>query len=74
MSYLQGKVAVVIGASSGIGRGTALGLSAEGARVVIAARRAEELGRVEQARAEARNLPIAHQPHGENTGDLPRPA
>ncbi|MCC6629372.1 MAG: SDR family oxidoreductase [Chloroflexi bacterium] len=48
MGYLQDKVAVVTGASSGIGRGTALGLSAEGARVVIAARRADELGRVEQ--------------------------
>ena len=40
---LEGKVAVVTGASSGIGRATALALAKEGAQVTIAARRGDEL-------------------------------
>ena len=40
---LEGKVAVVMGASSGMGRATALAYARAGARVVLAARRAEEL-------------------------------
>jgi NAD(P)-dependent dehydrogenase (short-subunit alcohol dehydrogenase family) len=39
---LTGKVAIVTGASSGIGYGTALALAREGARVVASARRAEQ--------------------------------
>ena len=38
MGILDGKVAVVAGASRGIGRGAAIGLAREGAAVVIAAR------------------------------------
>lgn len=40
---LHGKVAIVIGASSGIGEATAIALAAEGAAVVIAARRSDRL-------------------------------
>ena len=57
---LSGKVALVTGASSGIGEATALALAAEGARVAIAARRVQRLNdlaeRIRQAGGEA--LPI----------------
>jgi NADP-dependent 3-hydroxy acid dehydrogenase YdfG len=43
MAKLDGKVAVVTGASSGIGEATAEALAAEGATVVVAARREERL-------------------------------
>jgi NAD(P)-dependent dehydrogenase (short-subunit alcohol dehydrogenase family) len=43
MSVLANKVAIVTGASSGIGRATALLFAREGAKVVVAARRQSEL-------------------------------
>lgn len=43
MTALANKVAIITGASSGIGRATALLFAREGAKVVVAARRREEL-------------------------------
>lgn len=43
---LNGQVAIVTGASSGIGRATALGLARAGCRVVLAARRQAQLEQV----------------------------
>lgn len=43
MSNLEGRVAIVTGASSGIGEACALGFVEKGAKVVLAARRAERL-------------------------------
>ena len=43
MSILQGRVVVVTGASSGIGEACALAFAGKGAKVVLAARRAERL-------------------------------
>jgi NAD(P)-dependent dehydrogenase (short-subunit alcohol dehydrogenase family) len=43
MSILEGRVVLVTGASSGIGEATALAFGAAGAKVVLAARRADRL-------------------------------
>lgn len=61
MARLDGEVAVVTGASSGIGRETARALAGEGAALVLAARRRERLddlvGELEAGGAEALAVP-----------------
>ena len=59
---LNGKVALVTGASSGIGSATALALAQEGAKVVLAARREERLkaiaNEIQQAGGDTLILPV----------------
>jgi NADP-dependent 3-hydroxy acid dehydrogenase YdfG len=47
MGYLSGKTVLITGASSGIGRATALAFAREGARVAICARREDRLKELE---------------------------
>jgi len=69
---LQDKVAIVTGASRGIGRGLASGLAAAGAKVVCAARTtaanpSELPGTIDET---VRKTDVAHDPR--ETGDEPR--
>lgn len=54
---LTGKVALVTGASSGIGAATAIALAAEGASVALAARRADRLESLEKKLLKAVDKP-----------------
>ena len=56
---LQGKVVFITGASAGIGEATALAFAAEGARLLLAARRAGKLAEVASA-ALAQGAPSVH--------------
>jgi hypothetical protein len=49
MKFLHGKIVLVTGASSGIGRATALAFAHEGARLLLCARRLERLQELKQA-------------------------
>lgn len=58
MGRFDGKVVWITGASSGIGEAAARAFAAEGARVILSARRREELERVAQRVPGARVLPL----------------
>ena len=56
---LKGKIVFITGASGGIGAATALAFAAEGARLLLAARRAAKLSEVASA-ALAKGAPAVH--------------
>jgi NAD(P)-dependent dehydrogenase (short-subunit alcohol dehydrogenase family) len=60
MAILEGKVAIVTGASSGIGRAAARLFADEGAKVVVSARRQDELDRLVAEISAAGGAAIAH--------------
>ena len=59
MGALDGKVAIVTGGTSGIGEGIVERFVAEGAKVVVAARRQEEAKRSKRALACASPAPMS---------------
>src|ERR1700727_954808 len=61
LTRLTGKVALVTGASSGIGKGIACGLAREGAKVVLAARNLDHLQETAQQVKDAGGIALAIQ-------------
>src|SRR5438105_4125533 len=59
---IRGKVAVVLGASQGIGRACARVLAGEGCSLAIAARRAAPLADEAAAVERAHSVPVLHRP------------
>jgi 3-oxoacyl-[acyl-carrier protein] reductase len=70
---LTGRVALVTAASKGLGRATATQLAAEGAKVMISSRGAEQLARTAAEIAEATGAQVEHCPADvSDAGDLAR--
>jgi len=74
MKTLEGKIAIVTGGGSGIGRSVALMLAAAGARVAVAGRRKEPLQQVvaeierEKGTAVARTCDLTKSPEARELG------
>jgi short-subunit dehydrogenase len=61
-SPVHDKTIVVTGASTGIGEGLAVALAARGGKLVLAARNAEELARVQRRCEDAGGAPSRYRP------------
>lgn len=70
MGSLDGKVTLVTGASSGLGRAAAIAMATEGARVVLAARRDVEGVSVEREIKEAGGDAVFVRVDVTNTADI----
>jgi 3-oxoacyl-[acyl-carrier protein] reductase len=72
MKRLDGKIAIITGGGSGIGRGLALALAEEGARVVVCGRRASKLDETVQAVGKQGGEALAIQANIANERDVDR--
>lgn len=70
MEQLQGRTAVVIGGGSGIGRGIALGLAAEGMRVVVADIEPDNAAKVVAEIGERGGTAVSHRVDGTDVTSL----
>ncbi len=72
MKRLDGKIAIITGGGSGIGRGLALALAEEGARAVVCGRRASKLDETVQAVGKQGGEALAIQANIANERDVDR--
>ena len=71
---IKGKTVLITGASSGIGRATALRVGAAGGRVILVARTVEKLDQTRQEIADLGGLAFVHRCDLSDMADIERPA